>query len=167
LGFLFRHQLPKKRILSLEFNIYFREKFVFEIEKTDNILVLKIPSSMSEVGGAINTIESFFKQYDVSKNLANQNCVVFRELVTNAIKHGHNHNSQLKVHVQIEHLKDKQFKIMVKDEGNGFDHSRLDFSIPKNAREIRNRGFVLVHALIEHFQINEKGNCITVFTLPF
>ncbi len=140
---------------------------MFEIKKNGDFLSLKIPSSLSEVGGAIDSVKSFFKQYKVSETLANQNSVVLRELVTNAIGHGHNFNKNLKVYVRIEHLKAKQFKMLVEDEGSGFNHSKLDLTIAENAGEIRNRGLTLVQALTERLQFNERGNCATVYTRPF
>jgi anti-sigma regulatory factor (Ser/Thr protein kinase) len=141
-----------------------RVVFEIEIERSEHSLVLKIPSSLSEVGAAINTAKDFFKHYEVSEILATQNTVVLRELLVNAIKHGHDNNTRLKVYVRIEHLKGKQFEMMIKDEGKGFDHAQLELSISENAREIRNRGFKLVESLTERHKFNKKGNCVTVTT---
>ncbi|MCP4754942.1 MAG: ATP-binding protein [Proteobacteria bacterium] len=85
--------------------------------------------------------------------------------MVNAIQHGHNYNSNLKVHVRIAHIKDKQFKIIVKDRGNGFNYRNVGQSKLTDARRIWKRGYILIRKLAEHLEFNEKGNCVTVYTL--
>ena len=135
-----------------------------EIKQNDGSLTLDIPSSLDEISAALDIAKNFFKQFEVNEIQATKNTVVLRELLANAIVHGHYCNDRMSVFVKIEHLKKKQFKILVKDGGNGFDYSDLHLLIAENTDDIQRHGFVLVNVLTEHYEFNGKGNCITVIT---
>jgi anti-sigma regulatory factor (Ser/Thr protein kinase) len=141
---------------------------MFEIERNDNALVLEIPSSMNNIGATLKTVKKFIETFEVPETLTIQNTIVLRELLVNAIQHGHNFDVMQKVDVRIEHIKDKQFKIIVRDQGKGFDHLHLNhsFLIPGDVRNIQKRGYILLKALTKCIEFNEKGNCVTVITLP-
>jgi len=158
----FRAQIPYSKP-----NIFIEQPVMFECKTEDNgrTLILNIPSSMNQVGLILSAMKSFFKQHYLPENLINQNSIVLRELFVNAITHGHNFNQNLYVFIQIEYLKDNQFKLTVKDGGSGFDYSELELSYPENINDMRKRGMILVEALTEQYEFNEKGNGIVAYTL--
>ncbi len=136
-----------------------------DIERDSESLCFAIPSSLDFVREALETVEAFFNEFNISKSMSRQNSIILRELLVNAIQHGHSYKSNLKVHVRIAHVRDKQFKIIVEDKGKGFDYRNVERSKLEDVRAISKRGYVLISKLAEHLEFNEKGNCVTVYTL--
>ncbi len=136
-----------------------------DIERDSESLSFAIPSSLDFVREALETVEAFFTEFNISKSMSRQNSIVLRELLVNAMQHGHNYNSNLKVHVRVAHIKGKQFKIIVEDKGKGFDYRNIEQSKLEDVRTISKRGYVLINKLAEHLEFNENGNCVTVYTL--
>jgi serine/threonine-protein kinase RsbW len=89
--------------------------------------------------------------------------VILRELLMNAVIHGNRFNEELLVECTIEHLGEKDFKISVEDEGDGFDKGRLanddqDFHYLK-----KGRGYLLIKRLSDRIRFNGKGNRVAVY----
>jgi anti-sigma regulatory factor (Ser/Thr protein kinase) len=56
-------------------------------------------------------------------------------------------------------MTNREARYTVRDEGDGFDRSRLpDMSDPKNLEQLRERGLVLIYAFMDQVQHNEMGN---------
>jgi len=126
--------------------------------KTDqNILdqeEMIIPSDSNQ----LPKIEKFSKRIsekarlstDKSENLA----IVLTELVNNAILHGNKKNPKKKVTIRVLYYNDR-VQISVKDEGYGFDASRLkDPRDPQNIWKENGRGIFLVIHLIDDVQFH-------------
>lgn len=88
--------------------------------------------------------------------------IVLRELLSNAIVHGNRNLPELLIRCTVEHLSGKQFRIVVEDEGEGFDFDSLNTAFPDDPRNIRNRGYILIHSLCSALKFNERGNQVTV-----
>ncbi|MBT3224757.1 MAG: ATP-binding protein [Deltaproteobacteria bacterium] len=132
-------------------------------ERDKDHVSLEIPSSISSIGSALKMLNHFLKQYDVSELSTTQATVVLRELMVNAITHGNKDDASSSVNIRLEHIKGKEFKIVVEDMGAGFNYAAIDTRIPDNPKTIQNRGYALIKAYTNRFEFNRKGNCIAAY----
>lgn len=136
---------------------------MFEVnENTDNIQ-FSFDSKIIYVNRVIEESHIFFHQLDIdTSELSNLN-LVLRELVNNAVEHGNKSNEEKTVACTVTHLGNKRFKIDVEDQGDGFQHNMIDWEIPLDPRQTRNRGFALINTFSDQIKFNDKGNRVTVF----
>ena len=120
-------------------------------ERDKDHVSLEIPSSISSIGSALKMLNHFLKQYDVSELSTTQATVVLRELMVNAITHGNKDDASSSVNIRLEHIKGKEFKIVVEDMGAGFNYAAIDTRIPDNPKTIQNRGYALIKAYPNRF----------------
>lgn len=81
----------------------------------------------------------------------NKMMIAVTEVVMNAIVHGNKENTYKKVKVYVEH-DDKSMKIIVIDEGDGFDIKRLpDPTDTENILDLHGRGVFIARALVDEF----------------
>ena len=136
---------------------------MFEINESSDSIHFTFDSVVSNVNRVIEESHIFFHQLNIgASELSNLN-LVLRELVNNAIEHGNQNAEEKKVDCTVTHLGRKRFKIEIQDQGNGFDHRAIDWEIPLDPRQTRNRGFALINTFSDQIKFNEKGNSITVF----
>ena len=77
--------------------------------------------------------------------------IAVTEIVMNAIVHGNKENVYKKVKIYVDH-DDKSMKIIVMDEGDGFDISRLpDPTDVENILDLHGRGVFIARALVDEF----------------
>lgn len=134
---------------------------MFTVNQSENQIAFTISSEMSLVDRVISESVEFIKELQIQKfdNLK----MILRELMINAIEHGNNNQIQMEVNCQIEYLENSRFKIMVTDQGDGFEYEDLDLRIPDNPDQTRSRGLSLVNALADEMKFNDVGNEITVY----
>jgi anti-anti-sigma factor len=93
--------------------------------------------------------------------------LIIREMLINAIEHGNRNNIEREVACTIKNRGKGRFKVVVEDEGEGFEYNRLNLSLPKSGDRGRRCGYPLIYALSDMIKFNERGNQITAFiTLP-
>lgn len=81
----------------------------------------------------------------------NKMMIAVTEVVMNAIVHGNKENTYKKVKIYIDH-DDKSMKIIVIDEGDGFDIKRLpDPTDNENILDLHGRGVFIARALVDEF----------------
>jgi len=127
----------------------------------EDYLEFKFSSEIKMVNKIIKEIRSFFQNYEIEED-ANI-ILVLRELINNAIEHGNKKDKNLIVTVIITHMADKRFKIVVEDEGNGFDYNSINYRLSDDPTQVRNRGLCLVNSFVDEIEFNDYGNKITVF----
>lgn len=88
-------------------------------------------------------------------------CIAVRELLSNAIVHGNQNILERMVDCTLQPWSDGQFKIVVRDEGEGFDYDSLDLKLGDNPWNIRNRGYILLTHLCTELKFNARGNEVT------
>lgn len=88
-------------------------------------------------------------------------CIALRELLSNAIVHGNQNVPERMVDCTVEPWSDGQFKITVRDEGEGFDYESLDLTLTDNPWNIRNRGYILLNRVCKGLKFNALGNEVT------
>ncbi len=79
-----------------------------------------------------------------------------RECMVNAVVHGNRYNSHKKVHFSLE-LSEEQLIITIGDEGTGFDFKSLpDPLAPENLLRQSGRGFLLMQAFADEFDLHNR-----------
>jgi anti-anti-sigma factor len=127
----------------------------------ENYIEFKFSSEIKMVNRIIKDIRSFLQNYGVEED--SNIILILRELINNAIEHGNKKEKDLIVSVSITHLSDKRFKIVVEDEGDGFDFNSINYRMSDDPTQIRNRGLCLVNSFSDEIEFNEFGNMITVY----
>jgi anti-anti-sigma factor len=143
---------------------------MFTIKKKNETITFEISSELLLVDRAITGAVKFLAGYNVPDESKFK--LVMRELLNNAIEHGNKQMIEKKVSCRITRLpspppsqngQSKRFRIDVQDEGPGFDYKTLDFSLPEDPKQIRNRGYLLINAFTDEIRFNETGNKVSVF----
>jgi anti-sigma regulatory factor (Ser/Thr protein kinase) len=130
-----------------------------EVETGDRQLSFHIPSAAEYAEEVLDRCEQFARQFGMAS--ASEPVVVLQELIANAIEHGNKKRLDGYIQVKIVFLGDRQFKLVVEDEGEGFDYTVLDMRLPENPRRAKKRGYVLISALSHYLEFNERGNRVT------
>jgi len=87
--------------------------------------------------------------------------VAVRESMVNAVVHGNRYNANKKVHLSVA-VEDGRLTIVVCDEGDGFDASRLpDPLAEENLMRQSGRGILLMQAFVDEFEIRPGNGCGT------
>ncbi|MCP4353526.1 MAG: hypothetical protein GY795_49380 [Desulfobacterales bacterium] len=131
------------------------------IFQDEDFIRFKFTSEIKLVNDVIQNVRSFLKLYSIEND--SEFVLILRELINNAIEHGNRKIKTLKIFTSIECIGERRFKIVVEDEGKGFDHKNIDLSLPDDPNQVRNRGLSLVNAFSDQIEFNSKGNCITVY----
>lgn len=134
-------------------------------ERNKSTMRIVMPSLISSVGQTIRDCEDFMNRHDGGESVGAS--VVLRELLTNAVVHGNQNAGTRRVGVTVEYLGTGRFRLQVEDEGNGFDVSSVDMSLPEDPRELQKRGYILINSLSDRLEFNDKGNRVTAYvTVP-
>ena len=86
-----------------------------------------------------------------------------QEALNNAIKHGNKMDSQKFVHFFMS-IENSEFKIIVKDEGEGFDYKNLpDPTNPDNLLKTSGRGIFYMKSFMDRVEYDtDKGTTVTL-----
>jgi serine/threonine-protein kinase RsbW len=85
-----------------------------------------------------------------------------QEALVNAIEHGNRMNHSKQVHAAIA-LGRKEFRIRIRDEGNGFDPAKVpDPATPEKLERSSGRGLWLIRHYMHEVRYNGKGNAVTL-----
>ena len=135
------------------------------IQKTDS-LIFQISSRFTLIDRLVAEAESFFKGQAVTNSYNLR--LVLRELLLNAVEHGNNKLADKTIQCIIQAEGGGRFMVMVKDQGAGFDFSRLDLNLDKDLLQERSRGLRIIHSIADRIEQQPPGgNCIAVYlTLP-
>lgn len=120
----------------------------------------EVAAQESQISGVIQRVGVFLQRHGCPEQHGLS--VVLRELLSNAIHHGNQSRSALKVRGEMT-LGDDQITLWVEDEGDGFDFQRLDLTLPADPPQgSERRGLILVRALVSELKFNGPGNRVTV-----
>ncbi len=134
-------------------------------DKNADVINLVVSSEFQALENIIQKVKSFLNTLDIEDDF--RLVVVVRELIMNAIEHGNQKNPALKVRASVEKIGDLRFKVIVRDEGTGFDYRGIDLTMPEDPKKIRKRGLALVNSYADQLEFNENGNTVTAYlTLP-
>jgi len=127
----------------------------------DNFIEFKFSSEIKMVNKIIKEIRGFLENYNIDED--NNIILILRELINNAIEHGNKKDKERTVSVSLTHLSDERFKIVVADEGNGFDYTNINYRMSDDPTQIRSRGFSLINSYADDIEFNDFGNVVTVY----
>ena len=129
---------------------------------------LKIESNISNLGIVENAIDEIVTEIGINEDNYGKILVSTMEAVNNAIMHGNKFNMEKYVDVDIFY-RNKELKIKVKDEGDGFDPGEVpDPTTPENLESVNGRGLFLISRLADEIKYSKRVNEITImFKNPF
>ena len=134
---------------------------MFEMLKLSSSIQFKISSEARLIDKISPEIEIFLNDFGIYEPFVL--IVVLRELLLNALIYGNRKNPELIVLCTVTKQENHQFKITVEDEGSGFDYTNINMSIPDRPQHLRKRGYVLINALSDRIEFNEKGNRVSAY----
>lgn len=119
-----------------------------------------VPSDLSLVQKSSADVLSFLGPLKLNDSVVFDLRLCLEEALINAMKYGHKLQKELKVRVGVEY-NDREIRIRVEDQGEGFDPRRLA-NCTEGAHRMREhgRGVHLIHQLMDEVRYNPKGNAI-------
>lgn len=131
-----------------------------------NRLEISVSSEISNIVKIENFIESFTTCFELSPELYGRISLSVIEAVNNAILSGNKREADKMVTVIAEKM-NKQFRVTVTDEGEGFDYTHIpDPTLPDNIGKIAGRGLYLMKMLSDEMIFENNGTSVTlVFNL--
>ena len=164
----FLHKPPNsEEILNVMWRATKQREIFFENEElnpfTERSIRIEIPSQLRFIKGISHNIIADAKLMGYDENeLRDKIPVTIDEAVTNAIKHGNKFQEDKKVFIEI-HIDNERIKMVVADEGEGFDVSKVpDPTDPINFLKPSGRGILFMSIGMDEVHYNEKGTILTL-----
>lgn len=131
-----------------------------------NKLSISISSEISSIVKVENFLATFTDYFVLPYVLYGKISLSVIEAVNNAILFG-NKRKPDKIVSLVAEKTDKQFKVTVSDEGDGFDYTFIpDPTLPANINKITGRGLYLMKTLSDELIFENGGSTVTlVFNL--
>ncbi|MCC6866935.1 MAG: ATP-binding protein [Ignavibacteria bacterium] len=112
---------------------------------------LEISSERRNIKEVENLMLIANKEFGLSDDEYNKLMIAVTEIAMNAIVHGNKENILKKVKIYVEH-DNKQMKIVIMDEGEGFDIEKLpDPTDLENILDLHGRGVFIARAMVDDF----------------
>lgn len=128
--------------------------FTKEIEGNNPFIVRSLINEMMDIIKNWNLLEDN-EDYEFR--------LVLNELIANGIFHGNKGYAEKKVRVAIEEKNPITLMITIKDDGKGFDYSKICNEEQNSINMTESgRGLILVNAFCNNIQFNENGNQIRI-----
>ncbi|WP_022663082.1 ATP-binding protein [Paucidesulfovibrio longus] len=131
------------------------------IDRDENGISLELPSDLRLVDQLVEDVRGFAKECGVER--APGLGLILRELVNNAIEHGNRSEQERKVGVRIESAGPMRFKVVVEDQGAGFEYESLDLRLSEDPNQERNRGLPMVNAYADELVFDKGGTRATAY----
>lgn len=121
---------------------------------------LNIPSEIGNLRLVEKAIDELSLELDLSDEVYGNVLVATMEATNNAIIHGNNSDPNKNVVIKIE-LGEKELKVLIEDQGIGFDHQSVpDPTSPENLEKINGRGIFLMERLSDEILYLDKGRIV-------
>ena len=119
-----------------------------------------IPSEIAKVQTVSAEALEFLKSMPLGENAMFDIRLCLEEALINAIKYGNKQKQELNVRLLLE-VDDKEVRITVEDQGEGFDPAKLkDCTSDENLLSNCGRGIYLMRKLMDKVEYNRKGNSV-------
>ena len=124
----------------------------------------QIDCALSSDPGLVELFSHLLQETLVYKNveIASGLSLVARELLMNAAIHGNKRDAEKKIEFTLDMENSRHCTIKVKDEGNGFDYTRLDMSMPADPRHGRSRGYSIIRSHASRIEFYDNGSRVVV-----
>lgn len=104
-----------------------------------------------------NELINALKERGVNEDIVFDIHVGFEEALRNAMLHGNKEHPEKKVYIETE-ITDSAITIIVEDEGEGFDHSKVpDPTVGENLLKEGGRGVYLIRHLMDKVKYENDG----------
>ncbi len=133
---------------------------MYKTDENSDYISFELSSDLKYADRVVEDSIDFLKSNDIGSHSDFK--LVLRELIINGVEHGNKNDASKIIKCKISSLGNLRFNIEVEDEGEGFDHSKLDFKMPDDPEQHRNRGIPFINTLADQIDFNETGNKITV-----
>ena len=121
---------------------------------------LNIPSEIGNLRLVEKAIDELSTELDLSDEVYGNVLVATMEATNNAIIHGNNSDPSKNVKIEIQML-EKELKVLIEDQGIGFDHKNIpDPTSPENVEKINGRGIFLMERLSDEILYLEEGRIV-------
>ena len=121
---------------------------------------LNFPSDIGNLRLVEKAIDELSIELDLSDEIYGNVLVATMEATNNAIIHGNNSDPDKKVKIEIN-LLEKELKVLIEDQGKGFDHMNIpDPTAPENIEKINGRGIFLMERLSDEILYLEDGRIV-------
>ncbi len=126
-------------------------------------LQVSIPNDHNLINPIFCHIADDARDLGFNEEILNMNIyLALSEAVANAMDHGNQNVADRQVHITVEVNVDT-IKIVVSDEGDGFDYSSLpDPTNVENIFKSRGRGVFLMKCYMDEVHYNDEGTCVTM-----
>lgn len=121
---------------------------------------LNIPSEIGNLRLVEKAIDELSTELDLSDEVYGNVLVATMEATNNAIIHGNNSDPSKNVKIEIQ-MMEKELKVLIEDQGIGFDHRNIpDPTSPENVEKINGRGIFLMERLSDEILYLEDGRIV-------
>ena len=121
---------------------------------------LNIPSEIGNLRLVEKAIDELSLELDLSDEVYGNVLVATMEATNNAIIHGNNSDPNKNVVIKME-LGEKELKVLIEDQGIGFDHQSVpDPTSPENLEKINGRGIFLMERLSDEILYLDEGRIV-------
>ena len=121
---------------------------------------IKIPSVLENIKVVESFIDNVKETYQINDDIYGNIMVAVTESVSNSIIHGNKLDKNKEVNL-ILILESSDIKIIIEDEGDGFDVEKIpDPTHPNNLQNPCGRGIFLIKHLCDNVSFNDNGKKI-------
>jgi serine/threonine-protein kinase RsbW len=121
---------------------------------------LNIPSEIGNLRIVEKAIDEVSLELDLSDEIYGNVLVATMEATNNAIVHGNKTDPEKEVKIKIEYG-DRLLKVLIEDQGDGFDHWGIpDPTAPENIEKINGRGIFLMERLSDEILYLNDGRIV-------
>jgi serine/threonine-protein kinase RsbW len=125
------------------------------MSRTYKLDIVSEPEKIVEVDAFA---EKPIEQMGFSQDQRDDIAIALSEAVNNAIEHGNQGDPSKKVHIELEEI-DNGIRIVVTDEGGGFDPSEVeDPTDPENLLAESGRGLLIIRHLMDEVNVASSGS---------
>jgi serine/threonine-protein kinase RsbW len=120
-----------------------------------------LPSRIEAISPFVDQLMRFILNFRNADGSELEIEMAVREALVNAVTHGNHENSYKRVYAECRCCMDGEVSITVRDEGHGFDSSRLpDPTIPENRLFTHGRGIYLMKTLMDEVSFEQNGSVV-------
>lgn len=121
---------------------------------------LDIESKIDNINEVEKFVDEFSEENQIHSDVYGKILIATVEAVNNSIVHGNKEDVNKKVYLRFE-MDENTIKILVEDEGDGFDYTNLpDPTKPENIENIHGRGIYLMQHLADEVEFFKEGTLV-------
>tara|TARA_R110002111_G_scaffold84355_2_gene132242 strand:- start:4380 stop:4781 length:402 start_codon:yes stop_codon:yes gene_type:complete len=123
---------------------------------------ISIPSLIENITIVESFIDNAREKFNINDDIYGNIMISVTECVNNAIVHGNKIDKKRVVKLELLFL-DNQIKFIIEDEGDGFDHQKLnDPTALENLEKSGGRGVFIMKHLSDEVEFENEGKKITL-----